>query len=370
MNNELVINDVINGRPLLVENIDKSVPDGFCGCYAIYCDKNTLYYIGASVNCKKRMLSHLSQIRRKQHSNSEITRDAKKYGQNAFHFFILEECEEDSLEDIEKKWYGIIGDNRIYNDKRRPTKQQKRSMKRKKHGADTLKYARLLISSGYSNKEVSEKTGLSESYIRVLIFRNKEHVETSVSTISNIEQNPFLNISNSETDEIDAASTAHKYRYKTPFHITALEFAYYATVASACYGFTLAMPGFIGISFAIVYGLLSFAALQMVKDSTIPKTAEYGRNLVYILEIIACVFAHYYTINRALWANLKALPFEVSYLPKGGVWEIDYAGNRVNGYWQNGDTVFNLACILAAILGGLAVAAISLRLELTKETTK
>lgn len=159
-------------------------------------------------------------------------------------------------------------------------------------------------------------------------------------------------------------------RFKIPVHIIALELAYYATVASACYGFTLAMPGFIGGSFAIVYGLLSFAALQMVKDSSIPKTAEYGRNLVYVLELIACVFAHYYTINRALWANLKALPFEVAYLPKSGIWEMDYAGNRVNGYWQNGEAVFNLAVILAAILGGLAVAAISLRLELTKEQNK
>jgi len=158
-------------------------------------------------------------------------------------------------------------------------------------------------------------------------------------------------------------------RFKIPFHIITLELAYYATVATACYGFTLAMPGFIGISFAIVYGLLSFAALQMVKDSSIPKTAEYGRNLVYILEVIACVFAHYYTINRALWANLKALPFDVAYLPKGGIWGVDFAGNRINGYWQNAEVVFNLAVILAVILGGLAVAAISLRLELTRETT-
>lgn len=158
-------------------------------------------------------------------------------------------------------------------------------------------------------------------------------------------------------------------RFKPPFYIIALEAAYYVTIASACYGFSLAMPGVIGYSFAIVYGLLSFAALQMVKDSTIPKTAEYGRNMVYVLEVIACVFAHYYTINRALWANLKSLPFEVSYLPKGGVWELDFAGNRVNGYWQNGEIMFNLAVILSVILAGLAVAAISLRLELTKEKT-
>lgn len=156
-------------------------------------------------------------------------------------------------------------------------------------------------------------------------------------------------------------------RFKIPFHIIALEAGYYVTVGTACYGFSLAMPGVIGYSFAIVYGLLSFAALQMVKDSSIPKSAEYGRNMVYVLEVVACAFAHYYTINRALWANLKSLPFEVKYLPKGGTWEMDYTGKTINGYWHNGEVVFNLACILSVILAGLAVAAISLRLELTKE---
>ena len=60
---------------------------------------------------------------------------------------------------------------------------------------------------------------------------------------------------------------------KTPFHIAALEAAYYVTVASACYGFTLSMPGFHRRFFRCCLRSLSFAALQMVKDSSIPKTA-------------------------------------------------------------------------------------------------
>ena len=158
-------------------------------------------------------------------------------------------------------------------------------------------------------------------------------------------------------------------RFKIPAYSIALETTYYVTVATACYGFSAAMPGVIGYAFAVVYGLLSFAAIQMVKDSSIPKTAEAGRNMVYALEVFACVFAHYYTINRALWANLKALPFEVKYLPTGGTWVFNN-GIAENGYWQNGETVFYLACVLSVILAVLALVAIALRLELTKETNE
>ena len=236
-------------------------------------------------------------------------------------------------------------------------------------GKDTRRYALVLLGRGLSYSEIAAETGIAVETLRVMKNRMKTDKNRTLQGITP-DVTTVVTQPESVTSVTEQPAHVTGKRYKTPFHIAALEAAYYVTVASACYGFTLSMPGFIGGSFAVVYGLLSFAALQMVKDSSIPKTAEYGRNLVYILEVIACVFAHYYTINRALWSNLKALPFEVAYLPKGGVWELDYSGNRVNGYWQNGEVVFNLACVLAAILGGLAVAAIALRLELTKETNK
>ena len=236
-------------------------------------------------------------------------------------------------------------------------------------GKDTRRYALVLLGRGLSYAEIAAETGIAVETLRVMKSRMKP---AKTEALQSITSDATHNITEAEpvTNITEQPAPVTENRNKIPFHIAALEAGYYVTVATACYGFSISMPGFIGGSFAIVYGLLSFAALQMVKDSTIPKTAEYGRNLVYILEIIACVFAHYYTINRALWSNLKALPFEVVYLPKGGIWEVDYAGNRVNGYWQNGETLFYLACILAAILGGLAVAAIALRLELTKETNR
>jgi hypothetical protein len=235
--------------------------------------------------------------------------------------------------------------------------------------AETRKYAVVLLERGVSYSEIERETGIPVSTLRVMKNRLKPSKNDALQTVTPIVTDDVTQ-DESVTNVTDNSVTVTVKRYKIPFHIIALEAGYYVTVATACYGFSLAMPGVIGYSFAVVYGLLSFAALQMVKDSSIPKSAEYGRNMVYVLEVVACVFAHYYTINRALWANLKSLPFEVKYLPKGGTWELDYTGKTINGYWHNGEVVFNLACILSVILAGLAVAAISLRLELTKEKTR
>lgn len=232
-------------------------------------------------------------------------------------------------------------------------------------GNKTRNYAIVLLERGVSYSDIEKETGISVSTLRVMKNRLKPAKKDTLQSVTESVTSDVTHTENVTSVTNESASVTVK-RYKIPLHVVALEAGYYVTIVTACYGFTLAMPGFIGKSFSVLYGLLSFSALQMVKDSTIPKTAEYGRNLVYILEVIACVFAHYYTINRALWANLKSLPFEVSYVPRGGTWVYNN-GIPENGYWQNGEVVFNLACILAAVLGGLAVAAISLRLELTKE---
>lgn len=226
------------------------------------------------------------------------------------------------------------------------------------------KYALVLLGRGVSYSDIEKDTGIPASTLRVMKTRMKQAKCDALQPITNV------------TDSVTADVTQTEIVTTTPEPVTQkrftgwqLEAVYYVTCLTACYGFSLAMPGVIGYAFAVVYGLLSFAAIQMVKDSSIPKTAEAGRNMVYALEVFACVFAHYYMINRALWANLKALPFEVKYLPKGGTWVFNN-GIPENGYWHNGETVFYLACILSAILAVLAIVSIALRLELTKETFK
>ncbi len=230
-------------------------------------------------------------------------------------------------------------------------------------GNDTRRYALVLIQHGVSYSEIEKETGISVSNLRVMKNRMKPAKNDALQSVTPV------------TDSVTEEVTQDKSVTPEPEPVTKkrftgwqLEAVYYVTCLTACYGFTAAMPGVIGYAFAVVYGLLSFAAIQMVKDSSIPKTAEAGRNMVYALEVLACVFAHYYTINRALWANLKSLPFEVKYLPTGGTW-IFNNGIAENGYWQNGETVFYLACTLSVILAVLAIVAIALRLELTKETS-
>lgn len=229
-------------------------------------------------------------------------------------------------------------------------------------GNDTRRYALVLLERGVSYSDVAKETGIAVSNLRVMKNRMKAAKNDSLQAVT-----PVTDSVTQDVTQDKSVTTAPEPVTQKRFTGWQLEAVYYVTCLTACYGFTAAMPGVIGYAFAVVYGLLSFAAIQMVKDSSIPKTAEAGRNMVYALEVFACVFAHYYTINRALWANLKALPFEVKYLPTGGTWVYNN-GIPENGYWQNGETVFYLACVLSVILAVLAIVSIALRLELTKET--
>jgi len=231
-------------------------------------------------------------------------------------------------------------------------------------GNDTRRYALVLLERGVSYSEIEKETGISVSNLRVMKNRMKAAKNDALQSVTTVTDSITQDVTHA-----DSVTTAPEPVTQKRFTGWQLEAVYYVTCLTACYGFTAAMPGVIGYAFAVVYGLLSFAAIQMVKDSSIPKTAEAGRNMVYALEVFACVFAHYYTINRALWANLKSLPFEVKYLPTGGTWVYNN-GIPENGYWQNGETVFYLACVLSVILAVLAIVAIALRLELTKETNE
>ena len=231
-------------------------------------------------------------------------------------------------------------------------------------GNETRRYALVLLGRGVSYADIANETGIAVETLRVMKSRMRTAKNGALQTVTPVTDSVTPDVTSAESVTSEPQPVT-----KPRFTGWQLEAVYYVTCLTACYGFALAMPGVIGYAFAVVYGLLSFAAIQMVKDSSIPKTAEAGRNMVYALEVFACVFAHYYTINRALWANLKALPFEVKYLPVGGTWVFNN-GIAENGYWQNGETVFYLACTLSVTLAVLAIVSIALRLELTKETIK
>lgn len=70
----------------------------------IYCIENTVNgkkYIGKSVNIPYRLTGHKWALSKNRHSNSYLQRSYNKYGLQNFKFYILEECDKDTLSDRE-----------------------------------------------------------------------------------------------------------------------------------------------------------------------------------------------------------------------------------------------------------------------------
>lgn len=67
----------------------------FCGIYMIINIVNSHRYIGSSVNIKKRLFHHRSNLRHNCHSNAHLQNAWNKYGEDNFIFTILEKCDTD-----------------------------------------------------------------------------------------------------------------------------------------------------------------------------------------------------------------------------------------------------------------------------------
>ena len=106
-------------------------------------------------------------------------------------------------------------------------------------------------------------------------------------------------------------------RRKTPAifqaftNITLLDVVYYITLLTACYGAWMGLGrSEMGISFGVVYLLVSLQALGMAKDPENRKTAVAGIVMVCALEVIA-FFIDLSMFNLRTWevAKLDRLPF-------------------------------------------------------------
>jgi group I intron endonuclease len=61
----------------------------------IYCIKNILTkkkYIGSSIDCERRYLTHISRLRRNSHCNKHLQYSFNKYGEKVFKFSIIKTC--------------------------------------------------------------------------------------------------------------------------------------------------------------------------------------------------------------------------------------------------------------------------------------
>ncbi len=80
------------------------------GCYAIFCNDEKNYYIGSSMDIKKRISAHISELWRGWHTNGNLQMAFDKYGVNSLKFIVLEECkaDKDALIESENKWMDIV----------------------------------------------------------------------------------------------------------------------------------------------------------------------------------------------------------------------------------------------------------------------
>ena len=73
------------------------------GIYYIKSIKKDFYYIGKSVDIKKRRIRHFSELRRNKHSNEKMQRHFLKYGEKDFEHGILEQVSFSKYKNIKNK---------------------------------------------------------------------------------------------------------------------------------------------------------------------------------------------------------------------------------------------------------------------------
>jgi len=74
------------------------------GIYIIINLVNKKYYIGQSINIKRRASEHLKYIRKGNHFNDHLKKAILKYGEQNFEFGVIEYCQKSFLNGAEHYW--------------------------------------------------------------------------------------------------------------------------------------------------------------------------------------------------------------------------------------------------------------------------
>jgi group I intron endonuclease len=75
-----------------------------CGIYKITNTVNGKIYVGSSVDTVGRFNVHRSDLRANKHGNSYLQNAWNKYGESAFVFEVIEQCEPGSVRDVEQRY--------------------------------------------------------------------------------------------------------------------------------------------------------------------------------------------------------------------------------------------------------------------------
>jgi group I intron endonuclease len=85
-----------------------SVPNA-SGVYQILCVPTDKVYVGSAINLARRWREHVLLLRKSRHTNSYLQHAWNKYGEDQFHFSILELVEVSELIAAEQKWIDSTG---------------------------------------------------------------------------------------------------------------------------------------------------------------------------------------------------------------------------------------------------------------------
>jgi group I intron endonuclease len=108
------------------------------GIYKIINKENSKIYIGSSIDIEHRWYQHKYYLKNNKHDNKHLQRAWNKYGEDAFLFEIIEECEENKILEREQYWINkldVCNDKIGYNIAKNTTAP----MIGRKHTKETLK---------------------------------------------------------------------------------------------------------------------------------------------------------------------------------------------------------------------------------------
>lgn len=127
------------------------------GIYTITNKTNDKIYVGFTNNFISRKQTHFANLRSNKHDNAYLQNAWNKYGEKAFEFEILEECEEQYLASQEHYWATVLNvNNRRYGYNRRFTHPYGKS----NHSKET----RLKISNSKIGKERIGRTWIGKKH--------------------------------------------------------------------------------------------------------------------------------------------------------------------------------------------------------------
>ena len=147
-----------------------------CGIYCIKNLKNGKMYIGQSTNIINRISTHKRNIFKK---NYPIYSDIRKIGIENFSFEIVEECEKENLDILEKKYiekfntYSEDGYNRTTGGNKGYKKEISEETKEKIR--KTLTGKKINLSVEARNKKIEKFTGKNNINAKKVIFYDKEY---------------------------------------------------------------------------------------------------------------------------------------------------------------------------------------------------